>query len=147
HAGTAGRMRRRTDLRSTADRLQRRRKPDALGGVLRRARRHQPRRGLQRQTATPPAQPRRRPQPNSALRDRAQPDTLPPETATYYSRVLATGKSKREALRCVKRTLARTSSTRCAPNPTSPSDHERSTSPGATSATLALGKSLGVAAC
>jgi transposase len=30
-----------------------------------------------------------------------------PETATYYSRLLATGKSKREALRCVKRTLAR----------------------------------------
>lgn len=30
-----------------------------------------------------------------------------PETAAYYSRLLATGKSKREALRCVKRMLAR----------------------------------------
>ena len=30
-----------------------------------------------------------------------------PETAAYYNRLLETGKSKREALRCVKRTLAR----------------------------------------
>ena len=30
-----------------------------------------------------------------------------PETAAYYARLLATGKSKREALRCVKRALAR----------------------------------------
>ena len=64
-------------LRRATARLQRRPERMAQRGVLRGARRHQPGRRLQRQAATPPAQPRRRsPTQLGAPRDR--PPTHPP---------------------------------------------------------------------
>src|SRR6266540_5435147 len=71
-------MWRRTGLRRAATRLQRRPQPDGERSVLRRARRHQPPRRLQRTAATAPTEPRRRPpaQPGAA-RDRARPHPPP----------------------------------------------------------------------
>ena len=96
-------------LRRAAARLKRRPRPDEKRGILRRARRHQPGRRLERQAAAPPAQPRRRP-PTQLGAPRHRPPTDPPprpRPGAYYQRLLATGKTTREARRCIKRALAR----------------------------------------
>ena len=62
-----------------------------------------------RQTPPSPARPRR--QPTTQLRpapNRDHPSTHPPPARAYLARKQAEGKSRREALRCLKRQLART---------------------------------------
>ena len=95
-------------LRRPARRLQRRPDPDAERGLLCRPRQDESSRGLERTSPAPPLEPGRDRQLNRALHvislNRVR---WHPETAAYHQKLLASGKTPREARRCVKRMLAR----------------------------------------
>ena len=105
-AARAARLRRVTAAKLLAeigpiDRFRRRR-------AARPPRRRRTARSKLRQDTTPPPRPRRQPPTQRrALPDRDHPGPLPPAARAYLERKQAEGKSRREAIRCLKRHLAR----------------------------------------
>ena len=100
-----------------ADRGWRQPRPARQRGVLRRPVRRQPNRGILRQDPSPPAQPRRRP-PGQRRAFSHRP--VPPALGAPHPRLPAPphhrGKTRREAIRCLKR-YSHERSTRSSPSP------------------------------
>ena len=94
--------------RRAADRRRRQPRPAGQRSLLRRPLRRQPGRGVLRQDPAPPPQPRRRPASQlRALHHRPGPPALGPRTRDYLDRRVTEGKTRREAIRCLKRYVAR----------------------------------------
>ena len=83
-------------------------RPNPLRGILRRPVRRRPDPRRPREDQPPPTQPRRRPTGQlGAAPDRPGPPAGDPRTKVYAARLTATGKSRKEILRCLKRAIAR----------------------------------------